>query len=128
MGKVMRLRRLREVPFFKGKLLVAAPRANLGTIQVTPPYQELKENLLRCIETEPERAIRKKACDAVGQLGITLLNQDPASWPELLPFMLNATRSGNVHMHEAALVIFNALSDFIAGLQCVWNLFGAAQK
>ena len=77
--------------------------------------QELKTGLLQCIEAEPERIIRKKVCDAVGQLGITLLNEDQGAWPELLPFMLGATRSGNVNMHESALVIFNALSDFIAG-------------
>ncbi|KAL1510219.1 hypothetical protein AB1Y20_006547 [Prymnesium parvum] len=76
--------------------------------------QALKSELLQCIEQEPERAIRKKACDAVGQLGVTILNEDPNSWPELLPFMLAATRNGNVNMHEASLVIFNALSDFIA--------------
>ena len=76
--------------------------------------QALKSELLACIEAEPERGIRKKACDAVGQLGVTLLNEDPNSWPELLPFMLGAAQSGNVNMHEASLVIFNALSDFIA--------------
>lgn len=91
--------------------------------------QELKDNLLKCIQVEPERSIRKKACDAVGQLGITLLNEDQGAWPELLPFMLGATRSGDVNMHEAALIIFNALSDFIAGLllsSCLQLLVRAA--
>uniref|UniRef100_A0A7S3C1U5 TOG domain-containing protein n=1 Tax=Haptolina ericina TaxID=156174 RepID=A0A7S3C1U5_9EUKA len=91
-------------------------QTSITVLQTLEPEirQELKTGLLQCIEAEPERIIRKKVCDAVGQLGITLLNEDQGAWPELLPFMLGATRSGNVNMHESALVIFNALSDFIA--------------
>ena len=74
----------------------------------------LKKELLVCIQTEPQRNIRKKVCDAVGQLGINLLNESMQAWPELLPFMLQGTRSGDVGMHEASLTIFNALSEFIA--------------
>lgn len=76
--------------------------------------QTLKQQLLECIQIESQRSIRKKVCDAVGQLGIILLEADFANgWPELLPFMLQSTKSGNVNMHEAALSIFNALSDFM---------------
>ena len=67
--------------------------------------ETLKKELLLCIEAEPQRNIRKKVCDAVGQLGINLLNENLNGWPELLPFMLQATRSGNVNMHEASLTI-----------------------
>ena len=74
----------------------------------------LKKELLACIEAEPQRNIRKKVCDAVGQLGINLLSENMSAWPELLPFMLAATKSGNVNMHEAALTIFNAFSEFIS--------------
>jgi len=73
----------------------------------------LKAELLACIQTEPARHIRKKVCDAVGQLGINLLADDMNSWPELLPFMLQGTKSGNANMHEASLDIFNALAEFI---------------
>lgn len=73
----------------------------------------MKTELLACIEAEPQRHIRKKVCDAVGQLGMNLLSVDINGWPELLPFMLAATQSGDVNKHEAALVIFNALGDFI---------------
>ena len=74
----------------------------------------VKSELLACIEAETERHIRKKICDAVGQLGVNVLTEDIAAWPELMPFMLQATRSGNPSMHEAALIIFSALSEFIA--------------
>ena len=50
--------------------------------------ETLKKELLLCIEAEPQRNIRKKVCDAVGQLGINLLNENLNGWPELLPFML----------------------------------------
>ena len=76
--------------------------------------QVVKSELLACIVSETERHIRKKICDAVGQLGISVLSDDMQAWPELLPFMLGATRSGNVPMHEAALTIFNAFSEFIS--------------
>ena len=73
----------------------------------------LKQELLQCIQLEQKREIRKKACEVVGQLGINLLSADQNSWPELLPFMLNATR-GSAEMHEAALLIFGTFSDFIS--------------
>tara|TARA_B110001452_G_C15146284_1_gene399034 strand:- start:185 stop:790 length:606 start_codon:yes stop_codon:yes gene_type:complete len=76
--------------------------------------QAVKAQLLQCISNETERDIRKKVCDAVGQLGVNTLTENIADWPELLPFMLQATRSGDANMHEASLVIFSALSDFIA--------------
>ena len=76
--------------------------------------QMLKTELVECIQVEQQRGIRKKVCDAVGQLGISVLSDDMQAWPELLPFMLGATRSGNVPMHEAALTIFNAFSEFIS--------------
>ena len=76
--------------------------------------QAVKAELLACIQNETVRDIRKKVCDAVGQLGVNTLTENIADWPELLPFMLQATRSGDANMHEAALVIFSALSDFIA--------------
>ena len=77
----------------------------------------LQEQLILAIQEEPQRTIRKKVCDAVGQLAINLLSADMQAWPELLPFMLGATKSGNVNLHEAALMIFNALSDFMADKQ-----------
>ena len=81
---------------------------------LSPPVGDtMKKELLACIQNEPARHIRKKVCDAVGQLGINLLTDDMNSWPELLPFMLQGTRSGDVNMHEAALVIFNALAEFM---------------
>lgn len=86
-----------------------------GAMVLSPATKELlKRELLACIEQEPQRSVRKKVSDVVGQLGINVMSKDPAGWPELLPFMLGATRSGNVQLHEAALTIFNSLSEFIA--------------
>jgi len=85
-----------------------------GMTLSTPVREVLKRELLSCIEGEPSRSIRKKVSDVVGQLGINIMSNDPGGWPELLPFMLAATRSGNVQLHESALTIFNSLSEFIA--------------
>ena len=79
-----------------------------------PVADVLKKELIKSIQAEPQRSIRKKVCDAVGQLGINLMSEDQQAWPELLPFMLGATRSGRVDMHEAALTIFNTFSEFIS--------------
>ena len=89
------------------------PGQSLVTQLSAPVATALKQQLLECIQVEPQRAIRKKVCDAVGQLGINVLSADMQAWPELLPFMLSATKSGNANMHEAALTIFNALSEFM---------------
>ena len=79
-----------------------------------PVAATMKTELIECIQAEPQRNIRKKVCDAVGQLGINIMSENLQAWPELLPFMLGATRSGNVNMHEASLTIFNAFSEFIS--------------
>ncbi|EOD38282.1 hypothetical protein EMIHUDRAFT_122255, partial [Emiliania huxleyi CCMP1516] len=60
----------------------------------------LKSELLACIEQEPQRSIRKKASDVVGQLAINIMSNDPSGWPELFPWMLEGTRSTNVPLHE----------------------------
>jgi len=75
---------------------------------------QLKTVPLECIANEPQRHIRKKVCDAVGQLGIGIMSENLQAWPELFPWMLTATRSGNANMHEAALTIFNSFSDLMA--------------
>jgi NAD(P)-dependent dehydrogenase (short-subunit alcohol dehydrogenase family) len=95
---------------------VMASASSMPLIRLlSPPVAEmLKKELIECIQAEPSRAIRRKVCDAVGQLGINVMSDNLHAWPELLPFMLNATRSGNVNLHEAALTIFNAFSEFIS--------------
>ena len=82
---------------------------------LSPPVLDaFKKELLECIKQEPQRNIRKKVCDAVGQLGIKVMSDNMQAWPELFEFMFSATKSGNVNMHEAALSIFNAFSEFMA--------------
>jgi HEAT repeat protein len=97
-------------------VMACATQAQGSLISLLSPAvgQALKSHLLACIQSEPKKHIRKKVCDAVGQLGINLLNADQQNgWPELLPFMLQGTRSGDANMHEASLTIFNALADFM---------------
>jgi len=82
---------------------------------LSPPVREqMKGQLLMCIGHEPKRNIQKKICDAVGQLGLTLLTEDINAWPELGPFILTATRGADHALHECAFTILNALSDFVA--------------
>lgn len=119
------------------RLLVQSADAQGVTVS-TQVKALLKSELLACIEQEPQRSIRKKASDVVGQLAINIMSNDPSGWPELFPWMLEGTRSTNVPLHEvalrparprrtealperrrtlssqAALAIFNTLSEFIA--------------
>jgi hypothetical protein len=93
----------------------ASGQASSSLARLSPQARQMvKSELLACIEAETERSIRKKVCDAVGQFGVSELSANIASWPELLPFMLQASTSGHAAMQEAALLIFSALSDFIA--------------
>eukprot|EP00965_Chrysotila_dentata_P233416 6199564-Pleurochrysis_carterae.AAC.1 len=80
---------------------------------------QIKQQLLMCIEREPMRNTQKKVCDAVGQLAVNLLAHNLQAWPELGPFILGATSGGNPQLHEAAFTILNALAEFIAEKWCV---------
>jgi hypothetical protein len=105
-----------ELKGLRKSVMACATQAQGSLISLLSPAvgQALKSHLLACIQSEPKKHIRKKVCDAVGQLGINLLNADQQNgWPELLPFMLQGTRSGDANMHEASLTIFNALADFM---------------
>ena len=86
-----------------------------------PVLAGLKSELVACVAGETQRHIRKKVCDAVGQLAINVMDKDLQAWPELLPFMLGATAGANVEQHEAALLIFNTLSDLIAEKMSAYN-------
>ena len=78
-----------------------------------PVAQLVKQELLAGVQSEQVRHIRKKLCECVASLGAGLLG-GAGEWPELLPFMLEGTRSGNPALHEASLIIFGALSEFFA--------------
>lgn len=90
------------------------PGQSLISILSPAVAEAVKKELLECIQAEPQRNIRKKVCDAVGQLANSLMNTNPQAWPALFPFMLASTTGGNANMHEAALAIFNACAEFIA--------------
>uniref|UniRef100_A0A7S0LEM7 TOG domain-containing protein n=1 Tax=Coccolithus braarudii TaxID=221442 RepID=A0A7S0LEM7_9EUKA len=83
--------------------------------------KQVKNQLLICIQNEPQRNIQKKVCDAVGQLAVKQLNDDLNAWPELGPFILGATGGSNPQLHEAAFTILNALAEFIAEKWPQWH-------
>jgi hypothetical protein len=71
-----------------------------------------KSELLIAVEAESDRSIRRKIADAIGVLGRETVRD--GSWPELLPFVLSATRSANEALHESALQVLGELSDTLA--------------
>ena len=68
-----------------------------------PVAQLVKQELLAGVQSEQVRHIRKKLCECVASLGAGLLG-GAGEWPELLPFMLEGTRSGNPALHESGWV------------------------
>ena len=95
-----------------------ASELKLGVDQQQPPSpgidQLVRTELLASIPAEPQRHIRKKICDAVGMYGVYKLTSNLQSWPELFTFIMEATRAADPNLHEAGLIIFNALSELIA--------------
>ena len=98
------MRSLAAVLLRKEIIRLLAQSADAQGVTVSTQVKALlKSELLACIEQEPQRSIRKKASDVVGQLAINIMSNDPSGWPELFPWMLEGTRSTNVPLHEVAL-------------------------
>eukprot|EP01119_Soliformovum_irregulare_P006133 TRINITY_DN1791_c0_g1_i1.p1 TRINITY_DN1791_c0_g1~~TRINITY_DN1791_c0_g1_i1.p1 ORF type:complete len:1082 (-),score=281.10 TRINITY_DN1791_c0_g1_i1:40-3285(-) len=78
--------------------------------QLDQPNQAfVKTNLLEALRTEPIAHVRSKLGDAVAELAVSI----PGQWPELLPFLFQATKSERETDRETALLIFSQLAPEI---------------
>lgn len=84
--------------------------------RLSPPVlASFKQELLSAVELEADRSIRRKVADAIGVLGRETVRE--GSWPELLPFVLGATRASDANLHESALQVVCELADTLAEFQ-----------
>lgn len=73
----------------------------------------VKVTVLEAAKAEPERGVRKRIGDLVGELGATVLTDETEAWPELLPFLFQLVASGDNSLVASALHIFSGLFTFV---------------
>ncbi|XP_031248967.1 importin-5-like [Pistacia vera] len=71
----------------------------------------LKSVLLLQLQKEDNKSISKKLCDAISELGASILPD--GAWPELLPFIFQCLVSYNAKLQELALLILSRLSQYV---------------
>jgi len=91
----------------------------------------LKRELLKGIEQEENLSVRHQLCDATFELAGDLLDVDPNSWPELLEWSLNMTRSQMWHHRQSGLLMISHLSSYLVEtftqkFDTITNVLGAA--
>lgn len=69
--------------------------------------------LLSALHREPVKSIAKKLCDTVSELASSLLSEDPAAWPDLLPLLFQWVTSTDARLEEIALLVFAQLAHYI---------------
>lgn len=98
---------------------VQAPNSTDGTklvAHLSPPMlASLKQELLKGVELETDRSIRRKIADAIGVLGRETVRN--GSWPELLPFIIAATQGQDANLHESALHVMTELTDALVSFK-----------
>ena len=60
------------------------------TLQLDVALRHLLESLA---DTQLDPSTRKKVCDVVGELGVSIM--DEGQWPQLLPFMFDTVNSAD---------------------------------
>jgi hypothetical protein len=50
----------------------------------TATQELVKHKLFECLRSEDKANVRKLIADAIGEIGGTLLNEEPSQWPELI--------------------------------------------
>ncbi|KAJ3674613.1 hypothetical protein LUZ60_005229 [Juncus effusus] len=97
------------------KLLTSTQSAPSVYPLLSPAGQaNLKSVLLSSLHQDSPKSISKKLCDAISELGATLLPD--SAWPELIPFLFQSASSPDApaRLQESSLLIFGRLSEYIA--------------
>eukprot|EP01102_Stenamoeba_stenopodia_P001227 TRINITY_DN1105_c0_g1_i3.p1 TRINITY_DN1105_c0_g1~~TRINITY_DN1105_c0_g1_i3.p1 ORF type:complete len:762 (-),score=222.20 TRINITY_DN1105_c0_g1_i3:1190-3475(-) len=72
----------------------------------------IRNGLLHSLECEQSHHARSTICNLIAEFGMEGL----ANWPELLPALLNLTKSQSEALRESALLIFNEMASSIIDL------------
>lgn len=82
---------------------------------MSPQFQQqVKAELLRLLEADPDDNVRRKLCDTVSELGAFI--SDKGGWNELFPFMFHCTTSQAAAVRESAMSIFAQLAILLGPL------------
>lgn len=73
----------------------------------------VKATVLDAVRAEPEKGVRKRVGDLVGELGATVLTDESEAWPELLPFLFQLVAGGDPALVAGSLHIFAGLFTFV---------------
>eukprot|EP00510_Aplanochytrium_minuta_P000009 CAMPEP_0184027574 /NCGR_PEP_ID=MMETSP0954-20121128/14284_1 /TAXON_ID=627963 /ORGANISM="Aplanochytrium sp, Strain PBS07" /LENGTH=490 /DNA_ID=CAMNT_0026312169 /DNA_START=105 /DNA_END=1573 /DNA_ORIENTATION=- len=76
--------------------------------------QTLQTELLASLLNEGHVQIRRKTCDAVGELGRKLVDSKKNEWPQLVQYVLANVTSDNPNHRESAFSIFEKISTHFA--------------
>lgn len=73
----------------------------------------IKAKLVAGIRVDGKKDLRKKLCDTIAAIGSPLIHKTPSQWPELMPMMLEFSKSKVPYERESALYIFSLLTDYV---------------
>eukprot|EP00171_Calliarthron_tuberculosum_P017183 IDg17183t1 len=73
----------------------------------------VKAKLVAGVRVDGRKDLRKKLCDTIAAIGSPLIRETPNQWPELMPMMLELSKSSVPYERESALYIFSLLTDYV---------------
>lgn len=73
----------------------------------------VKSKLMAGVRVDGRKDLRKKLCDTIAAIGSPLIRESPNQWPELMPMMLELSKSSVSYERESALYIFSLLTDYV---------------
>ena len=69
----------------------------------------LKEQIINCVQNEPEKNVRRKVADLAAEVARNLTDDDGNNlWPEFLKFLFELASSENPDTKESSLLLFGA--------------------
>lgn len=79
--------------------------------EISPEVVQLcKTEFLRVLQAEPVKAVKRRVCDALGQLAMTVFVESDDAWPEFMPFLFAAAGGQDLTLAASALHIMSGLS------------------
>jgi hypothetical protein len=72
----------------------------------------VKTDLFSSIPLEKNKKIRHLICDAIGEIGGGVLDEDETAWPELIPIVWQMFQADNVAIIDGAFIILGNLIVF----------------
>ena len=79
---------------------------------------QIKAQLLTCVQNEESLNMRRKLCDVIGELAHSLIDDEGNNaWPEFLQFLFENANSTNIIHKEVALNLFSIVPGVFGNQQ-----------